>query len=196
METKKLFWAVPVSSAFFLSLASPALGVWPCITVALVPLFYFVSNPTFSIKRKVGVAYLTVFLFLLWQYQFFWHLLPLNWIGITNKMLSLCIVGILWIILSAINALSGILLVLPFTRFFVSRFSSLFFIFLWPVSEVFRSFIYSLLVAGTGAGIGDHFQFGFLAYVFSSSNFFRSLAPILGVFGLSLIPALLAVLFL
>lgn len=193
MEIQKFFWLLPVSSAFLLSLASPSVGFWPALPLALLPLFYFLSNPTFSTGRKIKALYLSGFLFLLWQYQFFWHLLPLDWIGITGATGSILLVIFLWIFLSAVNALPSIILIVPFVQPFSSKIKPFLFIFLWPVSELLRSFIYSLLVSGTGAAVGDHFHFGFLAYAFSASDFFKSLAPWLGIFGLSLIPALGAV---
>jgi apolipoprotein N-acyltransferase len=237
MEIQKLFWFLPVLSAVLLSLAGPSLGFWPALPVALVPLFYFLSDSSFSVSKKIKATYLFGFLFLLWQYQFFWHLLPLDWIGLTNTTSSVFLVIFFWIFLSAVNAIPSVILVIPFIKpsahqrtkslgvreqwssvrdsapreilwylrlyrkirglargaTLSSKLSPLLFILLWPVSELARSFVYALLVLGNGAGVGDHFHFGFLAYAFSASNFFKSLAPWLGVFGLSLIPSLGAV---
>jgi apolipoprotein N-acyltransferase len=123
------------------------------------------------------------FLFLLWQYLWFWDLLPLDWVGIDSIFIAVVFVFVIWLLFSTIMAL-------PFLLFYFLRFSIYLLPFIWVLTEYLRSWLYSILVLGPSSEIGDYFSYGFLGYSSHTSPLLLSLTPLLGVYGLSFIIAL------
>ena len=169
-----------ISSTFLLTVTQAPYQVTFLRWVALIPFLLVFVDPSFTPKKKIFLAWLLGFLFLLFQYVIFWDLLPLDWIGITNSFVGILVTFFLWVIFS-------LTLSLPFLLFYIARFSIYSFPLLWVLQEYVRSWFYSLVTLGDASVLGDHFSYGFLGYSAHTSPLLLTLAPYIGVYGLSFV---------
>ena len=160
--------------------------------IALIPLLFFIAKAEDSLPfvYRAATVWITSFLFLLWQLTGLLGLHPLDWGGIESKLASLSITFGIWIGISFFLSLASFPLLLSFhRRFFI------YFPLMWVLWEFFRSHLYSIIILGPGSAIADIFPFGFLGFSVHTSSSLLALSPFLGVFGFSLLIALINLLF-
>lgn len=89
---------------------------------------------------------------------------PLSWLGITSATLAIVLIGIYWIITAAVIGLSLALVALMTFLLKKSFWYLVFLPLVWVGSDLFASYMYSLLFWGAGGGHNLHFSFGTLGY--------------------------------
>lgn len=175
------------SASVLLFLSLPPFSFWPLAFLALGPFIIFLSRTGFSKKAFFG-SYFFGFIFSLLQYTYIFNLLPLDWIGLNNQIIGVGVVLFFWLSLSVVLSFSFIFfpfLFYPRVRAFSPYLTYFLLPLFWPISEMLRSFLYSILTFGPGGTFGNHFAFGYLAYATADSPFLLFLSPYLSFYGLS-----------
>ncbi len=119
----------------------------------------------------------------------FWSTIPITWLPIESLYIQILLVLIYWLTaalyLAAGGALFGLLFAvgtyLPLHR--VVLLGSL--PFLWVLSEIFGSLVFSIFTQGAASGVSIHFSFGYVGYALAQHGLFLELARVFGVYGLS-----------
>ena len=164
---KLLLLIAPVLSGILFFLAFLFSGVlWWMSIVALIPLFFFLQSARTFWGAFLGAWITGLYLFgssVLW----YWNVLPLDWLGITEwkgllyVALSFCIATVLlalpvglwgivtWKILGGKRRIPSLLILPPLA---------------WIIFEYGRTWLYALLTYAPDIALGPHFTIGFLGY--------------------------------
>ena len=159
------------------------------IWVAFIPFFWGLTRLNFSGKKIDGFLYglISGTAYFLLIFRWFWGLYPLDIYGIGSVM-SILIIGLLWLITSAsLGLFWGIFGLLTHILSKKRLFDFLFLGALFSLLEFTRSFAINLTWYGQGALIGPHWTFGNPVYALSHSQFILTLSSYIGIYGLTFI---------
>ncbi len=164
------------------------------VWVGFIPLFYALANQSRSRSFLTGfIAGLFYFLII---FRWFLSIYPLDTVGMQNKLASLVIVFIIYVISSAGMAVFWGLfgLVASFQFLASSKFEKRSWQFvscllvvpaLFVLFEYVRSYGFGLLWAGPGTLFGFHWTMGNLAYALTGNNLALKLSSCVGIYGVS-----------
>ena len=181
---------LPILSGILLTLAYPPYDLEFLVWVALIPLLWFLSLKSVSIKKALigGTIFGVLFFGKLFSWLF--AAAPFDWLGITQEKTApvFIILIILWIIQTVFLGLFfgafSWFLKLSFNKF--SRLSFLAIIpALWIMLEYLRTWGFSILWWGKESLLGPHWTFGNLAYALHSKITLIQIADIAGIYGIS-----------
>ena len=181
---------LPILSGVLLTLAYPPYDLEFLAWVALIPLLWFLSLKSVSIKKALigGTIFGVLFFGKLFSWLF--AAAPFDWLGITQEKTApvFIILIILWIIQTVFLGLFfGVFS--WFLKLSFKNFSKLSFLIiipaLWIILEYLRAWGFSILWLGKESLLGPHWTFGNLAYTLHSKITLIQIADIAGIYGIS-----------
>lgn len=160
--------------------------LWWLTLVALVPFFLAIDNVKTSLTNVflIGLVFGSVFLGIV--FVWFWSTLPLDWVGINNKLFSEFVIGVIWVFFSISPALFIGAFAVSF-RLFKKNLVRVFFLapIAWVLFEYARTFGFYLFSLGPGSNFGPHFTIGFLGYALANNSHLIRLSALGDVYTLS-----------
>lgn len=177
-----LIFVLPIfSSALLIISYPPTYSRW-LIFFALIPLFIFLERV--SKKQAFWGSFVFGFIFLGWTISWIFTVLPLDWVGVENPLLSMGMVAIAWLLSTLVlSFFMGIF------GFFWSITSSLWRVLtvpaLWILFEYVRAFAFGIFAMGTESLLGPHWTFGVLGYAVSNFPILLQSSKIFGLYGMS-----------
>lgn len=120
---------------------------------------------------------------------------PVRFIDSSSIFLQFGIIGSYWLEASIVMGISTGLFAMIIKNGLLSRmFLIVFGPMLWVVSEMCASLLFSIASMGPGGTINIQFSFGYLGYLVAQSHSLASVTGIAGVYGLSFLASLIAIL--
>ncbi|OGN03927.1 MAG: apolipoprotein N-acyltransferase [Candidatus Yanofskybacteria bacterium RIFCSPHIGHO2_01_FULL_44_17] len=192
-------------SGLLLALAYPGWGFdfgW-LAWIGLVPLIWSLTQFAYksgrlSVRTGFLIGFTAGLVYFLIIFRWFWSIHPLNTLGVENTILSLVIVGTVYIISSAGMALFWGLFGLAFSTV-CSRLTTRYFLLTAPamfvITEYLRSWGFGLLWSGSGSLFGPHWTMGNLAYGLAGNSLALYLASLVGIYGVTFLIVLINFIF-
>lgn len=151
---------------------------------------------THSFKTKLLGSYLTIAIVISFPTAIFWSVYPIEWVDLNLGWYELLIVIGKWLVTSMVFGFGGVILASGLEV--VKRSAGLFwalvcFPFLWVLSEILRSLLYSSFVLGNGNSLNIKNSVGYLGYLLGEHPWLLLFAKWGGVYSLSLVGAVLGV---
>ncbi len=173
----------PLLSSIFLATAFcfPQ-HAWLCLLVFLIPTLSYLEKNSFSIKSGlttsffIGCSFIPATAWFLESY-------PLDWLHITDPILSTIIIGLLWfgfVITLAIPLTLWVMVVCYFSKFPLYL-KALIASVAWVSVEHLRSWIIAFFLASPETLIGPHHTYYSLAYPIAHTPLLKELLPIGGL---------------
>ena len=119
----------------------------------------------------------------------FWSVYPLDWIKVDSAVLQITLIFFWWLTAATWLVFGG--MVFTAGCKLLERYTSktILFIttpFLWIVSEMFGSLIFSIVTIGAGGTITTAFSFGYVGYLLAEHNVLIQVSQIAGVYSLGI----------
>jgi len=173
--------------------------LWPVGLIAIALFFSFLLNTTALKTLVVGSVYIWLLKYLL-ALIWYWSVYPIDWVPIDPGAAQITVIFLYWFTSAVWLALGGGVLAAVFylIKKPVHNQIVLFltFPFLWVLSEVSGSYIFSIFTNGTGGFVNIHFSFGYTGYLLAEHAILIHLSTFFGVYGLSFLFVALSVGFL
>ena len=188
-KTKWFNFLIIILSAtiFGLSFNLPIIGL-PVSLLALIPLFWVLNQPKITPLKTSFSNFSYFFVFYLFAHPWYFTVLPLNWSGVISNQITE------YFLVSLVLIISSLAFSLPFLLsghlyFYLKSKSDLANILiltsLLTLSFWLSAFLASLVFLGTETLIGSHFTIGNIGYILADHSFFRLLASVAGLYGLT-----------
>lgn len=177
-------YILPVISAILLILSFPLFDFGFLVWIALIPLFFFIYGT--NSKRTVFIgSFITGLLFFGITMRWFFDAWPLNWAGITSLSFGFSLVAFVWIVSITLMAfLFGLFGTYAFSLRISWR-AGLGIAALFVFLEYARSWLFIIPWVGEQTSFGPHWSFLSFAYALHNQSFILSLAPWIGIYGIS-----------
>ena len=160
--------------------------LWFFLFIFLIPILYGIDTyPLCLSKKKQAVgdfAYMFLFGFIFATCSTYWFLAtyPLDWMKIYSPVLSMIVIGGIWVCFGIAMGLPIALWVFVPRFFKISR--SLFVAIMgasgWVILEYARSWFVAIGIYGSGTLFGPHHTYYSLAYPVSSAPLLKELLPV------------------
>ncbi len=183
-----LLWPLFSALLFALAMSYPQM-LWPCMLFFLLPIFHAWAAPqTIPLTKKVLLFRFSQ-IFVLGCVSFFFSTLwfasayPLNWLKISDPVLSTLIIGSIWLsfilMLSLPLGLWGVFISFLQTKNIFSN--AIIGAATWAALEYLRSWTVAIGLYGTETLFGPHHTYYAAAYVLYNAPFLKELLPIGGI---------------
>ena len=190
---------IPLCAGALLGIGFIIPALWWCSFLGLA-LFLDASFKASSVRSAAIVGGVTgIVWYGIMLAPTFWGILPLDWFGIDSVALQILAVSFSWALASFVPVVGVVLLsVILFridARGGASSWSSLLYVpALWVLTEWVSAFLVSIASFGPGASIDGDFFFGATGYLVANDIVLLQIARLGGIYGLSLLVALIGTL--
>lgn len=175
--THPLLGSILLASAF-----SFPQHAWPCLLVFLVPTLFYLEKKSVSLRSGLVASFFISCSFIP-ATAWFLESYPLDWLHITDPILSTIIIGLLWlgfIIALTVPLVAWTVVVCYFAKFPLYIKASIASA-AWVSAEHLRSWIIAFFLASPETLIGPHHTYYSLAYPMAHAPFLKELLPIGGL---------------
>lgn len=129
------------------------------------------------------------------SFYWVWSTFPIQWMPDAPLWIQMSAIGFYWGLTSFAMGLSGGMFALLAKRAGNTASALLLYIpIVWVVTEVFRSFLFSVYAFGPGSFLNIGFSYGYLGYLLAEERHLLQLSALGGVYALSYIAALVGTL--
>ncbi len=163
-------------------------AVWPVALVGLVPFLFVLYKRQQSSRVIFALGILLGFIHNSVVSLWYWHTMPLTWLGIDSQLLAFFVVLVSWVVTAAVLAIAYGIFALSVYKLKGKSISILILIpALWVLMEYMVAWLFSLYVVGGGVLYGAHFSIGFVGYLLANNIILLQAAWLGGVYALGFI---------
>ncbi len=182
---------IPKSAQYVLCGSLLGLGfVYPVFWLVVflgIALFFYITLSEKNISSVLFLGWLVFTIKALWVNSFFLNIKPSSWID-DGWFIGVVLIASCWVLVSAVIGLSGLFLagvISVLGRYLNIIYLALLAPFLWVISEILGSLLFSILTYGSGSSINANYSFGYIGYLLSEHQLLLATTSFGGVYILS-----------
>lgn len=162
--------------------------LWFFIFLFLIPILYYIDKTKTDAKKNIfslfKKKFLFSFVFTMLSSLWFLSTYPLDWLKIYDPILSILIIGSIWVSFCLTMSLPIAFWVVFINKFKINNLfiNALVGASLWVILEYFRSWFVAISLYGSETLFGPHHTYYSLAYVIATVPIMKELIPVGGIY--------------